>query len=185
MSRRSVRRGTYGGNRSPDTMELKRRRPVRSARSNRATGSSEELFGGAFRQEHSNARRHEQWIARVHVFVSRSGRIGYHITECPICWDEHIHGPYPIFDPRERQGFAKFQNNLSCAESLGWRAPHCFHDCRSEYELVLVAEPARYAPGAQHSPLAGRTMKYLLSIGFPNSNETISSTWPPSRWRWL
>jgi hypothetical protein len=50
---------------------------------------------------------------------------------------------------------------------------------------VLDPEPARFAPGAQHSPLAQRAMCFLRSIGFPTSNETISSSWPASRWRWL
>jgi hypothetical protein len=50
---------------------------------------------------------------------------------------------------------------------------------------VLAAEPARYAPGAKRLPLARQAMCDLRSIGFPTSNETISSTWPSSRWRWV
>jgi hypothetical protein len=174
-------------------MRPKMPRPAAHAGANRAAGYSEELFGGASNSEHSKPQGHRQLIARVRVFVTRYGRIGYHIAECPICGDEHIHGTDPFFDPRERQGFAKFQTNLSCAESLGWRAPHCSQSARypiinddwNEYELVLAAEPARYAPGAKRSPLARQAMCDLRALGFPTSNETISSMWPASRWRWV
>jgi hypothetical protein len=165
-------------------MNPEKRRPAAHAGANRATGFLEELFGGASKSQHSNPQSHQQRIAYVRVFVARSGRIGYHIAECPDCGDEHIHGPYPFFDPRKRQGFAEFQTDLSCAESLGWRVPHC-HSPRSEYELVLAADPARYAPGAQRSRLAKQAMSNLRSIGFPTSNETLSSRWPRSKWRWI
>jgi hypothetical protein len=42
--------------------------------------------------------------------------------------------------------------------------------------LELADQPARYAPGAKRSPLAMQAMRDLRSIGFPTSNETISST---------
>jgi hypothetical protein len=172
-------------------------RPAAGRGAHRPAGFSEELFGGASKPEHINPQRHQQRIAYVRVFVARSGWIGDQIPECPICGDEHIHGPYRFFDPRERQGFAKFQINLSCAESLGWRSPHCSQSPRwpfidddviddgSEYELVLTVDPARCAPGAKSSLLAKQAMDSLRSIGFPTSNETLSSTWPSSKWKWL
>ena len=108
--------------------------------------------------------------ARVHVFVSRTGRVGYWIPRCPFCGHEHIHGSYEPFDPRS-------------AEGLGWRCSHCDQG-GGTYELVLAPEPARFAPGAKHSFHAKHTMKWLRSIGMKTSDEVIPSERPCSWWRW-
>jgi hypothetical protein len=166
--------------------------PLRGA--SRAAGFSEELFRRTSKPKNSTSQNHRQRpIAWVSVFVSWLGNVGYWIRQCPLCGHEHVHGGYVPFDPRTRQGFARFQFNLSHAESLGWRAPHCHQPPRCgtreddgrEYELMLTAEPARFGPGAQYSRRAKRTMDYLRSIGVNTSSKTIPSAWPPSRWRWL
>jgi hypothetical protein len=131
-------------------------------------------------------------MAWAHIFVSRLGKVGYWLPACPFCGCEHVHGGYEPFDPRKRQGFAKFQTNLRGEQSLGWRGPHCHegpqHDISAddgrEYELMLAAGPARFAPGAARSRLANRTMRFLRSLGIETSHETIPSAWPLPWWRW-
>jgi hypothetical protein len=116
-------------------------------------------------------------IAWADIFVSRLGRIGYWIRQCPACGFEHAHGGFPLFDPRLE---------------VGWRGDHCHQAPREAwglveprpYELQLAAEPARFAPGAEHSRRAKRTMGYLRSIGVETSSQTIPSSWSPSWWRW-
>jgi hypothetical protein len=49
-------------------------------------------------------------IAWTDIFVSRLGRVGYWIRQCPACGFEHAHGGFPLFDPRLE---------------LGWRSSHC------------------------------------------------------------
>jgi hypothetical protein len=160
----------------------------------RAAGFSEELFRCASKPTDSNSRDpQQQSIAWAHVFVSRLGHVGYWIPQCPLCGNEHVHGGYLPFDPRTRQGFARFQINLSRADSLGWRAPDCHQapqrsgreDDGREYELVLATEPARFAPGAARSRCAIGAMAYLRSIGIKTSRQTIPSALSLSRWRWL
>ena len=168
--------------------------PLRGA--SRAAGFSEELFRRTSKPKNSTSQNHGQRpIAWVSVFVSWLGNVGYWIRcHRPLCGSEHVHGGYLPFDPRTRQGFARFSNQYCRrVESLGWRAPHC-HQARQrgtreddgrEYELVLTAESARFAPGAAHSRRAIGTMAYLRSIGIKTSSQTIPSAWPHSRWRWL
>jgi hypothetical protein len=182
-------------------MRKKAMRPAAPGRAHRAAGS--EFLGRSSYPQNSQEGRLGQGtssaallntcgpIAEAHIFVSRLGRIGYWIARCPMCGYEHVHGGYAPFDPRERQGFPKFQVNLRGPHSLGWRAPHCHHAPRSdthededEYELMLAAGPARFAPGAEHSRRAKRTMDYLRSIGVPVSNDLLPSSNKPSWWRW-
>jgi hypothetical protein len=156
---------------------------------------SEDVWGNVYdlngRRVEGQARE-EGPIALAHIFVSRLGRIGYWLPACSFCGHEHIHGPYPPFDPRERRGYSKHQTNLTGPNSLGWRGSHC---CQSphnfwcsiregEYELVLAPGPARFAPGAAGSRRAKDAMQFLQSLGIETSNETIPSELPPSWWRW-
>jgi hypothetical protein len=139
-------------------------------------------FGDASTSSVSTASEQEQDaaaapIAWADIFVSRLGRIGYWIRQCPACGFEHAHGGFPPFDPRLE---------------LGWRAPHCHQVPRNEwasiepapYQLRLAPNPARYAPGAKQSRRAKRIMDYLCSIGIQTSDESIPSAWPRSWWMW-
>ena len=120
-------------------------------------------------------------FAWVRIFVTREGRVGYWIRECPNCGYEHTHGSYPPFDPRE------FANGPK-----GRRAPHCkfhprspsFPGGRDTYELRLVDEPAYLAPGAERSRLAKDTMQYPSNLGIEVSDKTIPSEMPTRSWRW-
>jgi hypothetical protein len=183
-------------------MREKRRCPAARKGANRATGL--DFLGRFSNPQNSQLNRSAQDIssvappnddvgpiAWVHIFVSRLGRVGYWIASCPICGHEHVHGGYSDpFDPRKRQGFPKYQVNLRGPRSLGWRVPHChawdapayyYH----EYELMLAAGPARFAPGAARSRAAKMAMAYLRSIGVETSNDTIPSSWRGAQWRWL
>jgi hypothetical protein len=127
----------------------------------------------------------EEAIAWAHIFVSRLGKVGYWLPACPFCGCEHVHGGYKPFDPRKRQGFAKFQTNLRGEQSLGWRGPHCHEGPQQgEYELILAAGPARFAPGAKRSRAARSTMAYLRSIGVDVSDKILPSAKEHSWWRW-
>lgn len=116
-------------------------------------------------------------IAWADIFVSRLGRIGYWIRQCPACGFEHAHGGFPLFDPRLE---------------LGWRGDHCHQAPRKEwasieprpYQLALAPGPARLAPSAERSRRAKRTMDFLRSIGIETSDESIPSAWPRSWWMW-
>jgi hypothetical protein len=182
-------------------MREKPPRPHGSVTSQRAAGS--EFLGRSSNPQNSQPSRSGQDILSVaapdslgpiawtHIFVSRLGRVGYWIACCPICGYEHTHGGYAPFDPREKQGYAKVQVNLRGPQSLGWRVPHC-HQAPweavghggHEYELMLAAGPARFAPGANRARAARRTLAYLRSLGIETSDATIPSTRPLSWWRW-
>jgi hypothetical protein len=183
-------------------MMRKTRSPAAPGRAHRAAGS--EFLGRLSNPQNIQDDHPGQGISsaallntrgsrvEAHIFVSRLGRIGYWIACCPMCGYEHVHGGYAPFDPRQRQGFAKFQVNLKGPQSLGWRAPHCHQAPRSdthegdghEYELMLAAGPARIAPGAENSRRAKRTMDYLRSIGVRVSNDILPSANKLSWWRW-
>jgi hypothetical protein len=115
-------------------------------------------------------------IALAHIFVTRLGRVGLWIPNCPNCGDEHVHGGYPPYDIRE--GFSA---------ANGWRAPHCKQITATSvgYRLTDSGMPARFAPGASRARKAIATMAWLKSIGLPTSGHEISSAKPRVWWRWL
>jgi hypothetical protein len=142
-------------------------------------GGDMEEFGDASNPTNIKTKEQRQEaIAWAHVFVTRFGDVGYWIPICPLCEFEHTHGGFAPFDPRLE---------------LSWLLSHCHQAPRKQWGLIepgvyllrLAPGPARFAPGAAHSRQAKATMDYLRSIGIETSNQTIPSTWPPSRWRWL